>query len=376
GAPRAAGRLRRAGRRGLRHPGAQRRRGERRAARLPRRGAARGPGARQPNPLAHPGDGPARPRADRAAADGLSPGDPLRRRPRSRRAAGRGHARARRKRLRSRRALTEPAGRDDAIRAPGCRVRHRAGHGPAGDRELPHQRRESTRRPPVQRDHQQQPRPAALQPAQPHQGIPGVPAAAARGPGHAACPGSGGRRPPRRGLDSPGQRHLPVRHQRAPQRQGGPFVKHKSRTDGPLPGPFRESFWRSPIRGPWLTSVFGLVLLIGIPVMFATGLFSYAAYNPNLAAVNDETPNKGLLGFYLFSWPTHPIWLYRLNQGTHVTLGLMLVPVVLFKLWSVLPKLFEWPPLHSLAHLLERISLVAVVGGIIFELATGILRSE
>jgi DMSO/TMAO reductase YedYZ molybdopterin-dependent catalytic subunit len=153
-------------------------------------------------------------------------------------------------------------------------------------------------------------------------------------------------------------------------------VKHKSRTDGPLPGPFRESFWRSPIRGPWLTSVFGLVLLIGIPVMFATGLFSYAAYNPNLAAVNDETPNKGLLGFYLFSWPTHPIWLYRLNQGTHVTLGLMLVPVVLFKLWSVLPKLFEWPPLHSLAHLLERISLVAVVGGIIFELATGILNIQ
>ena len=142
------------------------------------------------------------------------------------------------------------------------------------------------------------------------------------------------------------------------------------------PGPTRRSFWRSPIRGPWLTSVFGLLLLIGIPVMFATGLFSYAAYNPNLASVNDETPGKGLLGFYLFSWPTHPIWLYRLNQGTHVTLGLVLVPIVLFKLWSVLPKLFEWPPLHSLAHLLERISLLAVVGGIIFELATGILNIQ
>jgi DMSO/TMAO reductase YedYZ molybdopterin-dependent catalytic subunit len=149
----------------------------------------------------------------------------------------------------------------------------------------------------------------------------------------------------------------------------------QSPESGP-PGPFRRSFWRSPIRGPWLTSVFGLVLLIGIPVMFATGLFSYAAYNPNLASVNDETPGKGLLGFYLFSWPTHPIWLYRLNQGTHVTLGLVLVPIVLFKLWSVLPKLFEWPPLHSLAHLLERISLVAVVGGIIFELATGILNIQ
>ncbi len=41
-----------------------------------------------------------------------------------------------------------------------------------------------------------------------------------------------------------------------------------------------KSRWRSPIRGPWLTSVFGLVLLIGIPIEFITGLLSYAAYDP------------------------------------------------------------------------------------------------
>ena len=127
----------------------------------------------------------------------------------------------------------------------------------------------------------------------------------------------------------------------------------------PPPGPFRQTFWRSPVRGPWLTSVFGLLLLASIPVMFMTGLLSYAAYNPDLSPVNDETPGKGLLGFYLFSWPTHPVWLYRLNQGVHVTLGLVLVPVLLFKLWSVLPKLFEWPPLRSPAHALERLSLLA-----------------
>jgi DMSO/TMAO reductase YedYZ molybdopterin-dependent catalytic subunit len=140
----------------------------------------------------------------------------------------------------------------------------------------------------------------------------------------------------------------------------------------PPPGPFRRSFWRSPIRGPWLTSVLGLVLLASIPVMFATGLLSYAAYNPDLSPVNDETPGKGVLGFYLFSWPTHPIWLYRLNQGVHVTLGLVLVPILLFKLWSVLPKLFEWPPLRSPAHALERLSLFLLVGGAVFEFATGI----
>ena len=142
------------------------------------------------------------------------------------------------------------------------------------------------------------------------------------------------------------------------------------------PGPFRRSFWRSPVRGPWLTSVLGLMLLVSIPVMFATGLLSYAAYNPGLDPVNDMTPGKGLLGFYLFSWPTHPVWLYRVTQGVHVTLGLALVPILLFKLWSVLPKLFEWPPLHSLAHALERLSLFLLVGGAVFEFATGILNIQ
>jgi len=143
-----------------------------------------------------------------------------------------------------------------------------------------------------------------------------------------------------------------------------------------LPGPFRRSFWRSPIRGPWLTSAFGLVLLGGISVMFVTGLLSYAAYNPDLSPLNDTTPGKGLLGFYLFSWPTHPVWLYRLNQGVHVTLGLALVPILLAKLWSVLPKLFEVPPVRSAAHALERLSLFLLVGGAVFEFATGILNIQ
>jgi DMSO/TMAO reductase YedYZ molybdopterin-dependent catalytic subunit len=143
-----------------------------------------------------------------------------------------------------------------------------------------------------------------------------------------------------------------------------------------LPGPFRRSFWRSPIRGPWLTSVFGLILLGGISVLFVTGLLSYAAYNPDLSPVNDQTAGKGLLGFYLFSWPTHPVWLYRLNQGVHVTLGLVLVPILLAKLWSVLPKLFELPPVRSAAHALERLSLFLLVGGAVFEFATGILNIQ
>lgn len=143
----------------------------------------------------------------------------------------------------------------------------------------------------------------------------------------------------------------------------------------PPPGPFRPRFWRSPIRGPWLTAVLASVLLVGITVVFVTGLLSYAAYNPGLPG-NDQTPGKGVLGFYLFSWPTHPAWLYRLDQGVHVTLGLVLVPVLLAKLWSVLPKLFTWPPLRSPAQALERLSLLLLVGGALFEFATGILNVQ
>ena len=143
-----------------------------------------------------------------------------------------------------------------------------------------------------------------------------------------------------------------------------------------VPGPFRRSFWRSPIRGPWLTSVLGLVLLAGIVVLFVTGLLSYAAYNPDLSGINDQTPGKGWFGFYLFSWPTHPEWLYRVNQGTHVIVGLALVPFLLAKLWSVLPRLFEWPPVRNPAHALERLSLFLLVGGGVFEFATGIINVQ
>ena len=140
-------------------------------------------------------------------------------------------------------------------------------------------------------------------------------------------------------------------------------------------GPVSPNRWKSPVRGPWLTSVFGLILLIGIPVEFITGLISYAAYNPKLKG-NDPNPNHGLFGLYLFNWATSPAWLYRLTEGVHVMLGLVLVPVVLAKLWSVMPKLFAWPPWRSISQLLERLSLVLIVGGVVFEMTTGILNID
>jgi DMSO/TMAO reductase YedYZ molybdopterin-dependent catalytic subunit len=54
----------------------------------------------------------------------------------------------------------------------------------------------------------------------------------------------------------------------------------------------------------------------------------------------------------------------------------VLIPVVLAKLWSVVPKLFAWPPVRSLAQLLERVSLLALVGGVLFEMVTGVMNIQ
>lgn len=142
----------------------------------------------------------------------------------------------------------------------------------------------------------------------------------------------------------------------------------------PPPGAGRMRRWRSPLRGPWLTSVFGAVLLIVLPVVIVTGLLSYIAYGPRLGQAIPA--DVGWLRLPSFDWPTRPSWLYRLTQGLHVGLGLVIVPVVLAKLWSVIPRLFTWPPARSLAQVTERVSLLMLVGGILFEIVTGVLNIQ
>ncbi|MBJ7323825.1 MAG: molybdopterin-dependent oxidoreductase, partial [Rhodococcus sp.] len=51
-------------------------------------------------------------------------------------------------------------------------------------------------------------------------------------------------------------------------------------------------------------------------------------------------------------------------------------PLVIAKLWSVMPKLVELPPVRSPAHALERLSLLALVGGLLFEIVTGVLNIQ
>jgi DMSO/TMAO reductase YedYZ molybdopterin-dependent catalytic subunit len=130
--------------------------------------------------------------------------------------------------------------------------------------------------------------------------------------------------------------------------------------------------FRSPLRGPWLTSVFAVVLLAGMPVLVVTGLLDRVAYGPAQGLPGDV----GLLQLPPFDWPTSPSWLFRLTQGVHVGLGIVLVPVVLAKLWSVIPKLFDRPPVRSPAHALERASLLLLVGSTLFEIVTGLLNIQ
>jgi DMSO/TMAO reductase YedYZ molybdopterin-dependent catalytic subunit len=135
-----------------------------------------------------------------------------------------------------------------------------------------------------------------------------------------------------------------------------------------------QAQFRSPLRGPWLTSVFGLVLLVTLPIVILTGLLSYIAYAPQFGqAIPGDV---GWLRLPGFNWPTRPSWLYRLTQGLHVGLGLVLIPVVLAKLWSVIPRLFVWPPFRSIAQVLERLSLLMLVGGLLFEIVTGVLNIQ
>lgn len=147
------------------------------------------------------------------------------------------------------------------------------------------------------------------------------------------------------------------------------------RLQEPPPGPSRPTFWRSPLRGPWLTSLLGSLLAPGIVLMALTGLISQWNYYPGLGH-NATTPvadSIPVLIHFPVSWPS---WDYAVSQGTHVTLGFVLVPIVLTKLWSVMPKLFTWPPIRSAAHAIERLSLFLLVSSVLVEFFTGICDAE
>ena len=149
---------------------------------------------------------------------------------------------------------------------------------------------------------------------------------------------------------------------------------------GPQPperGPFRRDFWCSPLRGPWLASILSSALLPLIVLCAVTGFLSHVAYETEFPG-NSVTGGDGLLApvYSLLDWPAGWAWLYALNQGLHVVSGLAAIPILLAKLWTVIPKLWERPALRSLAHAVERLSLALLVGASLFVFFTGVFNIQ
>ncbi|MFJ4475769.1 molybdopterin-dependent oxidoreductase [Streptomyces xanthochromogenes] len=98
-----------------------------------------------------------------------------------------------------------------------------------------------------------------------------------------------------------------------------------------------------------------------IAVCFGTGLVSHYLQHPPDRLVD--------------VLPSRPLWGYRLTQGLHVATGIAAIPLLLAKLWTVYPRLFAWPPVRSVRHALERLSIAVLVAGALFELFTGLLNT-
>ena len=140
-------------------------------------------------------------------------------------------------------------------------------------------------------------------------------------------------------------------------------------------GPFRADFWRSPLRGRWLTSVLGLVLLIGLPIVARSPACSRTTPTSRTwAATSMGKARSAGSSFDPLAWPTQPSWLYAFTQGLHVAIGLALVPVLLAKLWSVTAAAVRVagrcvaPRTRSSAC-----RSILLVGSAIFEFVTGII---
>ena len=129
-----------------------------------------------------------------------------------------------------------------------------------------------------------------------------------------------------------------------------------------LAPPTPDSF-TSRLRSPAVAARVGLWLGIAFGLCFVTGLISHYA----------QLPTRPV------PFPTSPSWGYRLTQGLHVTSGIAAIPLLLVKLWSVLPHLFEALPLGDVRRLLltglERASIAVLVAASIFELATGLANA-
>ncbi|GAA3579688.1 molybdopterin-dependent oxidoreductase [Kribbella ginsengisoli] len=130
-----------------------------------------------------------------------------------------------------------------------------------------------------------------------------------------------------------------------------------------LPQPPTEESFPSPLHHPRTATVLGRWLGVAITICFLTGLFSH---------FQQATPGWLVI-------PSRPASLYRVTQGLHVLSGIVSVPLLLAKLWTVYPKLFAklpWPPSRkALGTVLERGSILVLVSALALELFIGFLNT-
>jgi DMSO/TMAO reductase YedYZ molybdopterin-dependent catalytic subunit len=125
-------------------------------------------------------------------------------------------------------------------------------------------------------------------------------------------------------------------------------------------GPMRDGAFDEHLHDDRTAAQLGIALGICFSICFATGLLSHGI---------QRGPDS-----LREAWPSTGISIYRITQGLHVLTGVAAIPLLAVKLWVVYPRLFSWPPARNLTHAIERLSLLALVGGAIFQLATGVMN--
>ena len=115
----------------------------------------------------------------------------------------------------------------------------------------------------------------------------------------------------------------------------------------------------APARDTRSAVVLGRLLGLAFAICFLTGLYSHFLQDPRP----------------WMRFPTWPANLYQLSQGIHITTGISLFPLIVAKLWTVYPRLFVWPPVHSVLELLGRLSIAVLIGAAVVEPVTGLLNT-
>jgi hypothetical protein len=120
--------------------------------------------------------------------------------------------------------------------------------------------------------------------------------------------------------------------------------------------PLHQRAYRSPLRDERLAAWLGAPLGILFAICFVTGLFSHIQQHP-------------------LKWlpvPARPAGLYRVTQGIHVISGIAAVPFLFAKLWVVWPRFVSVPPFRRVSDVVERLGILALVGGGVFMVFSGV----